>query len=207
MDYLKFSENLIDSNYLRTKRIIKAFLAVSRADFLPEDLKKDAGLDMPLPIGHGQTNSQPQTVAFMLELLQPRPGDKILDIGFGSGWTSALLAYCTGEQGRVFGIEIVSELCEFGKTNISKYNFIISGRVKLICADGTKGLPEEAPFDRILASASAGGIPKAWREQLKINGRMVLPVKDSIWLIVKKGKNKFEEQEFPGFAFVPLINT
>lgn len=196
---------MIKEGYLKTPLIIEAFKKINRADFLPEDLKDEAGVNAPLPIGFGQTNSQPLTVAFMMELLQPQPGETILDIGAGSGWTSALLAWCVGEKGKVFAIERIPELCEFGKNNVAKYNFINRGIVEFICADGARGLPDKAPFDRIIAAASAQEIPNTWKEQLKIGGKMVLPIKNSIWLIVKESETDFKEEEFPGFAFVPLI--
>ncbi len=207
MDYSKLIMNLIDQGCLKTPLIIEAFKNINRADFLPADLRSEASVNTPLPIGFGQTNSQPLTVAFMLEFLAPQPGEKILDIGAGSGWTSALMAWCVGEQGRVFAIERIPELCEFGKTNVAKYNFIKKGIVKFVCADGTKGWPEQAPFDKIIAAASAQEIPAAWKKQLKVGGKMVLPIKNSIWLINKKSPDKFKEEEFPGFAFVPLISS
>ena len=143
--------------------------------------------------------------AFMLEQLDPKPGHKILDIGSGSGWTSALLAEIVGSKGKVIAIEIVSELKEFGEKNTSKYNFIKKGVVEFICADGSKGYAKKAKFDRILASASGRELPLAWKKQLKIGGRIVAPIGTSIWTFVKKSKNNFEEIEHPGFAFVPLI--
>jgi len=205
MSYLELVDNLITSGYLKTQLLIEAFKNINRADFLPDELKNEAGVNAPLPIGFGQTNSQPLTVAFMLELLQPQVGEKILDVGAGSGWTSALLAHCVADTGKVYAIERIGELCEFGKNNVAKYNFIEKGIEEFICADGTKGWPENAPFDKIIAAASAQNIPDAWKEQLKIGGKMVLPIKSSIWLITKKSANKFSEKEFPGFAFVPLI--
>jgi protein-L-isoaspartate(D-aspartate) O-methyltransferase len=205
VDYLTLVEELIKEDYLKTPLIIEAFKNIDRADFLPDDLKNEAGVNAPLPIGFGQTNSQPLTVAFMLELLQPQAGEKVLDIGAGSGWTSALLAHCVADTGKVYAIERIGELCEFGKNNVAKYNFIKKGIEEFICADGTKGWPENAPFDKIIAAASAQNIPDAWKEQLKIGGKIVLPIKRSIWLITKKSANKFSEKEFPGFAFVPLI--
>lgn len=201
----KLINDLIDEGYLKTPRIIEAFKKIDRADFLPEKLKSEAYFDEPLPIGFGQTISQPLTVAFMLELLKPEAGHKILDVGSGSGWQTALLAEIAGERGKVFGIEIIPELAEFGKANVAKYNFIGKGIVEIICADGTKGLAAEAPFDRIIAGAMAEIIPKAFYEQLKIGGRLVAPQGGSVWLVIKKGENEFEEHEYPGFAFVPLV--
>ena len=214
-------DSLIEGGWLKTPRIIEAFKKIKRGDFLPEEMKELAELNEALPIGYGQTISQPLVVAFMLELLQPQPGDKILDIGSGSGWTSALLAEIVGEQGKVIAIEVIPELMEFGKKNIEKYNFIKTGIVECLCADGSKGYQKAASFDRILASASAREIPLAWKEQLKIGGRIVTPIGNSIWLFVKKSEKRgdepsvhlhsaqegfvFEEKEYPGFVFVPLI--
>lgn len=198
---------LIKQKYLKTPDIIEAFERVDRKDFVPEDLKSEANVNAPLPIGFGQTISQPLTVAFMLELLQPKPGDKILDIGSGSGWQTALLAYIASKKqgGKVYGIERIPQLVEFSKRNIEKYQFIQKGIVEILNKDGSRGLKQEALFDKIIAAASAEEIPGAWKQQLKIKGRLVTPVKSSIWLLIKNGEAEFEKKEFPGFAFVPLI--
>ncbi len=219
-------QSLIDDGYLKNPRIIDAFRAIDRADFVRPERLDEAYGNYPLPIGEGQTISQPLTVAFMLELLDPQPGEKILDIGAGSGWTTALLAYLVSQgenprqtqnpksktqNGRVLGIERVGELCGFGQKNLAKY--FDESRAKIICGDGTLGYAEEAPYDKILAGAAASReIPQAWRDQLKIGGRIVAPVEGSIWLFTKKpasaqshGKTQWEEKEFPGFSFVPLV--
>mgnify|MGYP001562747178 CR=1 FL=1 len=224
-------DELIQEGWLKTPRIIEAFKKIKRVDFLPEDMKdlsrtfllnekvQDlAELNEALPIGYGQTISQPLVVAFMIEQLQPQPGDKILDIGSGSGWTTALLAEIVGEKGKIIAIEIIPELVEFGKRNVAKYNFLApyrtegsgagieKGITQFISADGSKGYEKEAPFDKILASASIQGeLPRAWKEQLKVGGRIVTPIGNSIWLFVKNNEEKFEEIEYPGFVFVPLI--
>jgi len=200
-------DSLIKDKWLKTSRIINAFRKIKRADFMSDDIKNLAELNEALPIGHGQTISQPLTVAFMLEHLQPEAGDNILDIGSGSGWTSALLAQIVGSKGKVTAIEIIPELKEFGEKNVAKYNFIKKGIVQFICTDGSKGYKEEAPFNRILASASAEKIPQAWKEQLKIKGRIVAPVRSSILVLTKKSEKEFEKTEYPGFAFVPLIEN
>jgi protein-L-isoaspartate(D-aspartate) O-methyltransferase len=196
---------LVKDGYLKTSLIVEAFKKIRREDFVTEDLKDEADINAPLSIGYGQTISQPLTVAFMLELLQPQPGEKILDIGAGSGWQVAMLAYCVGKKGRIFAIEIIPELAEFGKKNIAKYNFIENGIVEVICGDGSRGLEKEALFDKIIAAASATREPEELKKQLKIGGRLVIPIEESIWLFVRRDSDNFEKQEFPGFAFVPLI--
>ncbi len=198
-------DDLIKEGWLKTPDIIAAFRKIKRADFLPEEMRDLAELNEALSIGFNQTISQPLVVAFMLELLAPEEGEKILDVGSGSGWTSALLGEIVGERGKVIAIELVPELKEFGEKNAAKYGFVKEGRVEFICADGSKGYPKEAPFDKILASAAAGKLPQAWQEQLKIGGRIVLPINSSIWLFTKKSEEEFDQIEYPGFVFVPLI--
>ena len=201
--------NLIDSlvkeGWLKTPRIIEAFRKIKRVDFLPKGMENLAELNEALPIGYGQTISQPLVVAFMIEQLQPQPGDKILDVGSGSGWTSALLGEIVGEQGKVIAIEVIPELKDFGEKNVKKYNLVKKGQVQFFCADGSKGYKKGAPFDKILVSAAAEKCFPAWKEQLKVGGRIVTPISSSIWLFIKKSEKEFEEIEYPGFAFVPLI--
>ena len=196
---------LISEGWLKTPHIIVAFSKINREDFLPEDIKNLAELNEALPIGWGQTISQPLVVAFMIEELQPQKGEKILDVGSGSGWTTALLAEIVGEQGKVIAMEIVSPLVEFGEKNVKKYNFVKKGIAEFILGDGSQGCQKEAPFDKILASASAEKIPQAWKEQIKIGGKIVAPVANSI-VVLKKTAERFEEKEYPGFLFVPLVS-
>lgn len=207
-NYYKMSlvDVLIKEGWLESNRIIEAFREIDREDFLPPAKKSLAEVNEALPIGHGQTISQPLVVAFMLEKLDPRVGNKILDIGSGSGWTTALLSHIVTEQGKVIGIEIVPELKEFGERNVAKYNFVDKGIADFLCKDGTEGFEEEAPYDRILASASAQQLPSAWKEQLKIGGKIVAPVGHSIFVYEKRSKQDFNKEEHPGFSFVPLIN-
>lgn len=200
-------KQLISDGYLKTPKIIEAFKKIKRDDFLLPEFKEEAEANYPLPIGYGQTISQPLTVAFMLELLQPKKSDKILDIGSGSGWTTALLAYIVGD-GKIIAIDIIPELVEFGRNNVAKYNFVEKGVVEFICGDGSKGLPKEAPFDKIHVAAAAAKIPEALLNQLKIGGRLVIPVgieSQDMVLIEKIGEKKYKEQKFPGFLFVPLV--
>jgi protein-L-isoaspartate(D-aspartate) O-methyltransferase len=115
------------------------------------------------------------------------------------------LAEIVGKKGKVISLDIIQELKEFGEKNASKYNFVKKGIVQFFCLDGNNGYNKEAPFDRILASAAAVSVPDAWKKQLKVNGRIVAPVDSSIWLLIKKSETEFEEKEFPGFIFVPLL--
>lgn len=199
-------KELIGAGVLKNQFVIAAFQKIDRKDFVTEECKNEAYLNVPLPIGYGQTISQPLTVAFMLEILQPEKGHKILEIGSGSGWQTALLSCIVGENGKIFALELIPELSEFGKKNVAKYNFLKSGTAKFYCFNATNGMPEEAPFDRIISAASCREVPAAWKEQLKIGGRMVVPVKNSLNLFIKKGEDEFERMEFSGFAFVPFVD-
>ena len=194
------TEYLIKKRILITSNIIKAFRKVDRADFVKD--KALAHLDIPLEIGEGQTISQPTTVAFMFELLSPKVGQTILDIGSGSSWTTALLAEIVGSFGSVTGLEIRSELVKFGRGNLAKYNY---PHAKIIKAkEDTLGLPTRK-FDRILVSASAKEFPEELKMQLKLGGILVIPVHNSIYKIEKLTRSKFKTQKYPGFVFVPLV--
>lgn len=197
---------LIRNGVLKSEEIINAFLKIDRIDFIRDENKFEAYADYPLPIGYGQTISQPWTVAFMLELLQPQEENKILDIGFGSGWTTSLLAQIVGEKGKVYGIEIIPEIFEFGKKNIEKYNFIKKKIVELKRGDGCKGWKEHSPFDRILVSAAASEIPQNLIEQLNFNGILVIPDQEGINQIIKQENGEIKKNYYYGFSFVPLVS-
>jgi protein-L-isoaspartate(D-aspartate) O-methyltransferase len=198
-------QELIEDGYLKTRPIIEAFWKIDRANFIPEDQKSEAYENHPLQIGFGQTISQPLTVVFMLELLGPKAGEKILDVGTGSGWQAALLGELVGSQGKVISIERIPELKNFAEENLRKAGMFEKGVIEVKLGNGILGDSVNAPFDGIIAAAAGDKIPSAWKEQLKIGGRIVAPVKESIMVLDKKGLDEFEEKRHFGFSFVPLV--
>ncbi len=199
-DLLKHLEE--HSGVLGNSLVKSAFEAIDRADFVPTDYRSEAYEDYPIPIGCGQTISQPTTVAFMLEKLEIEEGQTVLDVGSGSGFATALLAHAVGINGRVFGVERVPELVAFGAANLAKYDL---PHAVITEAEKETGLSQYAPFDRILVSAAAHKLPNDLVEQLCVGGIMVIPIGDSICRITKVGDDAVEQQCFPGFAFVPLV--
>lgn len=192
---------LINSGTLKSPEIIDAFKKIDRGFFVLPQYRIHAYHNYPLPIGHDQTISQPQTVAFMLELLKPKKEERVLDVGAGSGWTTALLAHIVGPGGQVYATEIIPALIDFATNNFKNFNL---PNINLQLATKTLGLPKEAPFDKILVSATTDNLPRTLIDQLKISGRMVIPIGQSIWQIDKKSEKDIQVTEYPGFLFVPL---
>ena len=187
---------------IKDEAVLKAIGNIPRHLFMDSGFIDHAYVDKAFPIAADQTISQPYTVAFQSELLQIKPGDKVLEIGTGSGYQCAVLI----ELGaKVYSIERQQEL--FKKT--SKFLPKIGYRAKkLIFGDGYKGLPEEAPFDSIIVTAGAPFVPKPLMSQLKVGGRLVIPVGDDVQimtLFIRKGPKEFEKHEFGEFRFVPLL--
>lgn len=197
----KLIHHLIATNVLHSQNIIDAFINVDRASFSLNPQDPEVYADHPLPIGHGQTISQPTTVAMMLEMLRPKEGQNILDIGSGSGYTTALLASIVGDKGSVTGTERVSYLVKYGNDNLKKYGF---KNAKIIQAKNGLGL-EGKTFDRILVSAAAKEFPLKLTQQLNVGGKLVIPVKNSIYEITKREDGELQGMEHYGFTFVPLI--
>jgi protein-L-isoaspartate(D-aspartate) O-methyltransferase len=194
----------ISEKGIKDERVLAAIGKIPRHLFMDSGFIDHAYVDKAFPIGADQTISQPYTVAFQTELLQVEKGDKVLEIGTGSGYQTAVLL----ELGaKVFSIERQKEL--FKKT--SKFLPKLGYRPKkLIFGDGYKGLPEEAPFDGIIVTAGAPFVPKPLMSQLAIGGRLVIPVGDEVQimtLFIRKGEKEFEKHEFGEFRFVPLLEN
>lgn len=202
----KLVNNLIKDGYLKNDLIIDALEHIDRIEFVPKELELLVNADVALPIGYGQTIPKPMVVAMMLELLDPQKGQKILDVGSGSGWTTSLLARIVGESGKVFSIERMKSLADFAQKNTDKYGFVEKGIVNFQNVDITKGFPSEAPYDRILVSPSVTDeVPQAFKDQLKVGGKMVIPIGNSVIYLEKESEDKFSREDFPGFDFVPFI--
>lgn len=195
---------MIASGVLYSPHLIKAFHRCNRIYFVPDELKSETYGDYPLSIGMGQTISQPTTVAIMLELLYPQAGNKVLDIGSGSGWTTALLASAVAPNGFVEGLERVPSLVEYGKNNLKKLR--ISNASIEFANPHALGKPGNL-YDRILVSASAHKLPMTLIDQLNPNGILVIPILESLWRFKKRKDGTVGSYELSGFRFVPLITS
>lgn len=180
--------------------VLNAFRKVSREKFVPKEYRDMTYDDGALPIGKGQTISQPSTIAFMLQLLNVKDNQKILEVGSGSGYVLELLSEIN-PNGKIIGVERIKEL-----VNSSREILQYSKNIEIIHGSGFNGLKEKSPFDRILVSAAAQEIPKELVLQLNVDGILVIPVRDSI-VVVEKDKKKEKRREYEGFCFVPLIDS
>lgn len=202
----KLVNNLIRDGYLKNDLVIDALEHIDRIEFVPSELELLVNADVALPIGYGQTIPKPLVVALMLELLDPRGGQKVLDIGSGSGWTTALLARIIGEKGKIISLERMKSLSDFAKKNTDKYDFVKNKTAQFYSGNMNEGFAQEAPYDRILVSPSImDEIPQALKNQLKIGGKMVIPIGNSIIYLERENETDFFREEFPGFDFVPFI--
>ena len=188
-----------------SEKILEAFSAVKREDFIPEELQRDTYEDTALPIGHGQTISQPYTIALMLSELDLNEGQKVLEVGSGSGYVLALISRIVGKKGKVFGLEVIKKLAKKSKETLENYR-----NIKVYNKNGSGGLPEEAPFDRILVSAAVREIPEKLLSQLKEKGILVAPkgpvFEQNIVVIQRQGDKFITKTEIPGFVFVPVVD-
>jgi protein-L-isoaspartate(D-aspartate) O-methyltransferase len=185
--------------------VTAAFEAFPRTGFLPRRERRRASFDGPLAIGHGQTNSQPRTVDAMLRLLRVKPGQRVLDVGSGSGWTTALLAELVGPTGSVLGLERVADLVVTGGANVEAAGMPWA-RVRA-AVPGVLGAPDEGPFDRVLVSAMATRLPSELVEQLSAHGVLVVPVGGRMVRVVRddSAPDGLVLSEHGHYRFVPLV--
>ena len=192
----------IERKGITDKKVLEAISKIPRHLFMDSSFVDFAYQDKPFPIGADQTISQPFTVAFQTELLKVKPGDKILEIGTGSGYQAAVLIEL---KAQVYSIERQKELYTRVKKFLPSVGYVPK---KLIFGDGYLGLPEEAPFDGIIVTAGAPEVPKALLSQLKVGGRLVIPVGDDVQvmtLFIRTSEKSFEKHEFGDFRFVPML--
>jgi protein-L-isoaspartate(D-aspartate) O-methyltransferase len=178
-----------------------AFSALPREHFLRRHHRHQARYDGPLAIGNGQTNSQPRTVAAMLRLLAACPGQRVLDVGSGSAWTTALLAHLVGPTGSVIGVELEPDLVKWGAANLAKTDQPWASILQ--ATPDVLGAPDRAPFDRILVSAEPAELPGTLVEQLRDGGRLVIPVAGTMLLVIRSG-DEVSVTEHGHYRFVPL---
>ena len=184
--------------------VLDAMRRVPREQFVSPDLRRDAYADSPLPIEAGQTISQPYVVAWMIEAARVRAGDRVLEVGAGSGYASAVLSLIAAQ---VYAIERHRALADIAAARLQRLGY---RNIELRCGDGSTGWPEAAPFDAILVAAGGPTVPPALREQLKVGGRLVMPVGRSshyqrLVTVSRAAAAEFREEDLGGVAFVPLI--
>jgi protein-L-isoaspartate(D-aspartate) O-methyltransferase len=213
-EWEKLVDSLVRQGILQSPKVVNAMLLVPRFKFLPEDIQPYSAADAPLQIGFGQTISAPHMVCIMNEALQLEVGHKVLEVGAGSGWHAATIAELVApknvhksERGHVYSIEIVQALAETARRNIRNAGF--GDCVTVINADGSKGYPEKAPYDRIAVTAAAPQVPQPLLDQLKPNGVMVIPVGrvsffQTLLRLTKAVDGRIKQENLGGVAFVPL---
>mgnify|MGYP001773666431 CR=1 FL=1 len=207
-DYQALRELMVQdqlvSRGITDPRVLQAMGRVPRELFVPEHLRVEAYEDHPLPIGRGQTISQPYIVALMAEALQLKGRERVLDIGTGSGYAAAVLASIALE---VFSIEKIPELASQAEKNLQQAGF---SQVRVKAGDGSQGWPEAAPFDGICVAAGAPAVPDSLKEQLSVGGRLVIPVGleqglQRLLLVTRRSDQEFDRKEFGDVRFVPLL--
>lgn len=208
-DFAALRESMIERQIrgrgIARRAVLEAFRQVPREAFVPEHLRQAAYEDGPLPIGEAQTISQPYIVALMIDAAGVSPGDRVLEVGAGSGYAAALLGHIAGE---VVAVERHARLARAAAERLDRLG---CGKVSIVCGDGTLGMPERAPFDAILVAASGETVPAPLKRQLAIGGRLVMPVGSetvqSLLRIIREAEEQWDERELGGVRFVPLVGA
>lgn len=196
-------DRLVASGYLKSPRVIEAMKKVPRHLFVPEDAAASAYYDYPIPIGEGQTISAPHMVAMMCDALELEEGQKVLEVGAGSGYHACVVAEVVKRE--VMAMERIEGLAARARENITRAGY---GNVSVVLGDGTRGYVERAPYDRILVTAGSPDVPEPLIEQLKVGGRLLIPVGEMYvqhLLLVTRGEKGVERRALGGCMFVPLI--
>lgn len=208
-DYAARRDDMVDRQLaargVRSAKVLDAMRVVPREAFVPDDVREFAYQDSPLPIGSGQTISQPYIVAFMLEALELCGGERVLEVGAGSGYAAAILGQIAAA---VYAIERIAELAQRGAATTRKLGY---DNVEIGHGDGTRGWPEQAPFDAIVVAAGGRYVPEALRRQLRIGGRLVIPVGQQetfqeLVRITRLDEEEFEQENLAAVRFVPLVS-
>jgi len=205
-DYEELRRNMVNSQIIsrgvKDEKVINAMLKVKRHLFVPKEYEKYAYRDQPLPIGYSQTISQPYIVAFMTEAAGLKLSDKVLEVGTGSGYQAAVLAEIVD---RVYTIEILGPLARSAKQRLKKLGY---KNIYVLCGDGYKGWPEEAPFDVIIVTAAPSEIPEELVKQLKEGGKMIIPVGSFFQELyrVSKKDGQIEKKGLLPVRFVPMVH-
>jgi protein-L-isoaspartate(D-aspartate) O-methyltransferase len=201
-------ENLWNRGYIKTAKVRKAMLKVPREEFMPSQNRSYAYLDRPLPIGEGQTISAPHMVAIIAEKLDLTLGMNILEIGTGFGYNAAVISEIIGITGHVYSMERIPLLAEKAIDNLERTGY--TNRVTVILGDGTMGYSDKAPYDRIYGTASAPKIPEPLKKQLKIGGKLIIPMGSHNYFqelvsIQRISEDDYQVKNLGGVAFVPMI--
>ncbi|MGB2727881.1 MAG: protein-L-isoaspartate O-methyltransferase [Halobacteriota archaeon] len=186
-----------------SERVLEAMMHVKRHLFVPSHLSDQAYADYPLPIGEGQTISAPHMVAMMCGYLALKKGEKVLEIGAGSGYHAAVIAELIGEKGQVYSVERIMWLVKYSRENLKRAGY---KQVTVTSGDGTLGLPEHAPYDKISVTCAAPDVPPPLLEQLKVDGKMIIPIgryMQELYLVNKR--NGIERERKCDVLFVPLV--
>ncbi len=206
MDYTILKKRMVEEQLIprgiNDPRVLDAFQKVERHKFIPKDLASNAYADFPVPIGNGQTISQPYIVALMTECLNLTGEEKVLEIGTGSGYQTAILAELSKE---VYSVERFENLAKNAQDLLNELGY---ANIKVKVGDGTLGWPEAAPFDRIIITAASARIPLPLTQQLKANGKLIMPLGESfsqVLTLFEKKEDKLESTQICGCVFVPLV--